>query len=438
MMFYLPRWIARFSYAIIPLFRSRRKPNPPRAFLQLELLPGRILFRAGPLTALNLEILPPDVSLPAAVSWPVNWPKAGNNGAALQAPSANAGAQEGIDSPAQRPALRMALASPPYMSPEATGGGLHNLAADVSWLKTSSPDLAVIGDLPFHADYRQLVLDFRSGMELTDNSVAGRLDNENENFTRRPARPAAAVQASLPNSQGAISYDGTIGAVNPLLTGAMNGSRIADALDDGDAASAGALGMVEVNILDSDVDVVALVTAGWDLPETSQQLIPLGKPDRALVPAYVVGDEGAGAVVAPAEGREDLNLTSVVVGLDERTPAACGLFTRPADRPGCEAADQVFQEMALSEAAGVIPLSAARPSDAGARRLDRATPVGTSLGQTASQWGGVFAELTQSTSAQGKAVAALLAEAVLTFSVWRLINWETSQPDRWRNSSPCK
>ena len=166
--------------------------------------------------------------------------------------------------------------------------------------------------------------------------------------------------------------------------------------------------MVEVDVLDPDGDGIALVTVGGDLPDASQQLICLGKSNQAVAPAYVVGDgRGADAPAAPTEAGRDLNLTSVVVGLDD-PPSASDL------RPTADAAsDRLFQEMAASEGGGGV-------SSPSVQRLDAVSPVGMDLGRLVGRWGDWIAGLPQVVSEEGAAAPAVVVEALLTFGMWRL------------------
>jgi hypothetical protein len=229
-----------------------------------------------------------------------------------------------------------------------------------------------------------------------------------------------------------------VGVFDPGPTGRQDGGRIADGLarpqDDSDQKTSDKSENGEVSILDPDADVIALVTAGWDLPEASQQLVPLGNANRAEVAAYVVEDgRGADASAAPAETRDDMNLSVVVVGLDE-PPSLAGLqFPTGVERPGRNAAmDCLFQEMVLWEESDV---STTRPL---ARRPDAVSPCGTDPRRLASQGGDVLANLPQSVVEQGEAAMAVLAEAFLTFGVWRLTNQGTGRPNYYNSPSRRK
>lgn len=180
--------------------------------------------------------------------------------------------------------------------------------------------------------------------------------------------------------------------------------------------------MVEVDVLDPAGDGIALVTVDRDLPDASQQLICLGKSNHAVVPAYIVGDgRGADAPAAPAEAGQDLNLTGVVVGLDDPPSASDRRPTADA------AADHLFQDMAASGEGRFSPnLPASGPGrsagqpEAGTQCPDAVSPFGTDLGRLVGQWGDLLAGLSQPVSEEGAASTAVLAEALLTFGMWRL------------------
>ena len=175
----------------------------------------------------------------------------------------------------------------------------------------------------------------------------------------REARADGSGEASGLGRNSSSEAQAPVGVFDPGPTNRPDGGRIADGLarpeDDFDQKMSDKSGNGEINILDADADVIALVTAGWDLPEASQQLVPLGKTDRAVVPAYVVEDgHDADAADAPAETRDDRTLSSVVVGLDEPAPLAGLQVPTGVERPGRNTAmDRLFQEIALGEDAEV-------------------------------------------------------------------------------------
>ena len=226
-----------------------------------------------------------------------------------------------------------------------------------------------------------------------------------------------------------------VGGFDPGPTNRQDGGRIADGLarpeDDFDQETSDKSENGEVNIEDPDADVIALVTAGWDLPEASQQLVPLGKTDHAVVPAYVVKDgSGADASTAPAETGDDRILSSVVVGLDEPPPLAGPQFPTGVERPGRNAViDHLFHEMVLAEDADDSPI---KPL---AQRPGAASPSETDPRRLASKGENVLAGLPQSVVEQGEAAIAVLTEAFLTFGVWRLTNQGTGRPNDYNSSS---
>jgi hypothetical protein len=282
------------------------------------------------------------------------------------------------------------------------------------------------GDECYFVDF-----DHFSKMNAINARLASEWDGAAYSTAARGPREARAVDGSSESSglgrNSSPETQAPVGVFDPGPTYRQDGGRIADGLarpqDDFDQEIPDKSENGEVNILDADADVIALVTAGWDLPEASQQLVPLGKTDRAVVPAYVVEDgSGADASAAPAETRDDRILSSVVVGLDEPPPLVGLQFPAGVERPGRNAAlERLFQEMVLGEDAEVSPI---KPL---ARRPGAASPRGTNPGRLASQGENVLSGLPQSVVEQGEAAMAVLAEAFLTFGVWRLTNQGTGR-----------
>ena len=154
--------------------------------------------------------------------------------------------------------------------------------------------------------------------------------------------------------------------------------------------------MAEVNVLDPDRDAIVLVTVDWDLPEASQQLISVGKTSRTVVPAYVVGDgQGTGRPVAPAEACDDLNLTSVVVGLEDPSSVASGRLTAARGRWNRNGpTSRLFQEIALTKGAYTSLISP-----------DTAAPFEMEMCHLFSQWADWLADLPQPADKVGAAAA---------------------------------
>ncbi len=150
-----------------------------------------------------------------------------------------------------------------------------------------------------------------------------------------------------------------------------------------------------------------------------------------MVPAYVVEDgRGVDASAAPAETRDDKILSNVVVGLDEPTPLAGLQFPTSVEPRGQNPAiDRLFQEMVLGEDAEVSSL---KPL---AWHSGAASASGTDPRPLATRGENVLAGLPQSVVEQGEAATAVLAEAFLTFGVWRLTNQGTGRPDDYNSPS---
>jgi hypothetical protein len=285
------------------------------------------------------------------------------------------------------------------------------------------------GDECYFVDF-----DHFSKMNAMNARLASEWDGAASTTARGP-REARAADGSGLGRNSSPETPAPVGVFDPGPTNRPNGGRIADGLarpEDGfDQEISDKSENGEINILDADADVIALVTAGWDLPEASQQLVPLGKMDHAVVPAYIVEDgRGADASAAPAETRDDKLLSNVVVGLDEPPPLAGLQFPTSVERPGRNAAmDRLFHEMVLAEDAEDSPI---KPL---ARRPGTASPSGTDPRRLDSQGENVLAGLPQSVVEQGEAAMAVLAEAFLTFGVWRLTNQRTGRPNDYNSPS---
>jgi hypothetical protein len=453
------RRIAQVWAAIFGALPPRRSAHPP---LRLESLSDRMLFSVDLLAGLPFTPLPLNQSALRIVSRVEAFVMTGNDAGFVQQTS-----RGGLSSQAEaaQASVRSSL-SPSAPPPVVTAGELTVAAESFPVLNFqfgTTAEMVFVFRQPGAA--APPGPGDRPGSDLLGAGIAVHTPAGDEryfldldHFSEMKAinarfiseRYAAAFSTVAPGPHEARAADGSgeasglgrtsspetqapVGAFDPGPTNRQDGGRIADGLarpeDNFDQEISDKSENGEVNILDVDADVITLVTAGWDLPEASQQLVPLGKTDRAEVPAFVVED-GRDASAAPAETRDDMNLSSVVVGLDEPPALAGLLFPTAVERPGQNATmDRLFQEMVLWEEADV---STRKPL---ARRLDVVSPCGTDLRRLASQGGDVLADLPQSVVEQGKAAMAILAEAFLTFGVWRLTNRGTGRPNYYNTPS---
>jgi len=223
------------------------------------------------------------------------------------------------------------------------------------------------------------------------------------NLTRSVAGERPAIGAYGPAATASLDESSSSGP-SPFVAGRPRGEQIASGLGAGDDAGSDPNAEFAAYAPGALADVLLTVDVG--LPDAKADLVHLRNADLAVVPTYLVGDAPPPSIArSRADDRQDLGLTTHVVGLDE--------FSDGMNREPCLTHHNSEQRASEGSEAGEIEVG----SEPNGATVEHPVVAATDSGWSLLDWldGGM-----QQLSGKGAAVVSVLAvEGLVVYVGWR-------------------